>query len=563
MVMSRREPSSHPRGAAASRARPRLTWHWVAVVAACATLASAGLRILAAVTAGPLWRDEAHSASTAAAPTFASFFDRLYLDSFPLLWQLVLRGWIAVWGNDDTAIRALGLGISLLVLPALWWTCRILGVVPLASLLLAGVAPSFVVWAGIANRAYGLGVALLALLIGAMWRLVEAPTARRAAIAAVAALLAVQTLYYNSVMLAALAGAAALVGLRRGSPAIAGWAAAVGAVSALSLLVYVGIFARAAALGKLVYANIGIGDVAGGLRDAVGASGTGLFAAVAVLVAGACGWGWYAALRRPAVDRREAAVVSEDGRDVVLFAVATATLALLGQAIFLLRLSFFVQPWYYVSVVLVVAVAVDVVVQRAIAPGRIRDVVAGAIALLLVVATVVAVPIVARRQTNIDLVARYLETHARPGDLIVVYPWHFGVSFDRYYRGQVPFMTIPAVEGHDYHRFDQLAELMRDPERIKPGFKRIYDTIAAGHGVWLVGRPLGPDVPPSFPVLAAARDEDPTSWRDGFYTTVAGLQLAYVLQKQSPRVQAVPPVTGGRVNDYENASIALYSLKPR
>src|SRR4029079_7002267 len=139
---------------------------WPMLVAVAGSVLAIGLRVLAAVAAGPLWRDEAGSASTAAVPTFSEFWSRQPLDSFPLLWQLLLRFWTTVaWNDGDVAIRSLGLGLALLLIPALWWTCRSLGTVPLASLLFAGVAPTFVVWAGVQNRAYGLGVALLALSI--------------------------------------------------------------------------------------------------------------------------------------------------------------------------------------------------------------------------------------------------------------------------------------------------------------------------------------------------------------------------------------------------------------
>ena len=66
-------------------------------------------------------------------------------------------------------------------------------------------------------RAYGLGILLALLTIGTMWRLVESFTLRRAIVALVIAVLSVQSLYYNAVLLFALCLAAATVTLR--SPA--------------------------------------------------------------------------------------------------------------------------------------------------------------------------------------------------------------------------------------------------------------------------------------------------------------------------------------------------------
>lgn len=529
-------------------------------VALAGTLAAIALRVLAVVSAGPLWRDEAGSASTATVPTFAEFWSRQHMDSFPLLWQLLLRGWtLFVWNGDDTAIRTLGLVVSLLVLPALWWTSRALRVVPLASLLFAGVTPLFVVWAGIQNRAYGLGVVLLAVLIGAVWRMVERPSLGRSALTAVVALLAVHTTYQLPVMLAALLGAAALVGLRRRDLRLVITAAVIGVASAASLLIYTGVLARARGLAKMVYGRVTPESIVRGLQNALEPGGWVALVVLALVVL-ACAWGLWRGLRARAVDRDRDR--DDDAPAALLFASSAALLAVVGQVLFLFQLSFLVQPWYYATAILVVTTAFDVVLQRGIAQRGLRDGIAGVVALLLVVTTVAAVGSVTQRQSNLDLVATYLRQYARPGDLIVVYPWHYGVSFDRYYDGAVPFMTVPDVAGHDFHRFDQLEELMRDPELIKPGYRRIYQTLQAGGGVWLVGHPAD-ETPEQFPVPRAARDDDPSSWRDGFYTALSGLQLRWVLAQSSPTATTIPPLTEQRVRDYEDAPVTLYSVQPR
>lgn len=553
--MSRKKPV--PGDVAAPSIERAGSARWLTWVAIAASVAAIALRVLAALAAGPLWRDEAGSASTATVPTLAEFWARQHLDSFPLLWQLLLRAWSTVWGGGDASIRTLGLLVAVLLIAALWWASRCFRVVPLASLLFAGVAPTFVVWAGVQNRAYGLGSVLLALLIGAVWLMVQAPGAGTVALAALLALLAVHTTYHLPVMLAALLGAATVVGLRRRSWAIVAASAGIGATAAASLLVYAGVLARTRVLAKMVYAkDLGLTGVASGLDLALAPGGRFVVYAFAVATIAACAWGWATALRA-APPRTDA-----DAADAVVFAGAAATLAVLGQIAFLLYLRFLVQPWYYVTVVLLVAVAVDVVLQRGVPLRPLRDALAGALAVLIAASTFVAVGTADRRQSNLDLVAAYLKANARPGDLIVVYPWHYGVSFSRYYDGTVPFMTVPAVEGHDYHRFDQLAALMEKPESIQPGFRRIHQTLESGGRVWVVGRLAG-EVPPVFPLLPPPRDEDPASWRDGTYTAVAGLQLAWVLAQSSPEAQPVPPLTDARVSDYEDAPVTLYAKRPR
>jgi hypothetical protein len=539
---------------AAATDRPR----WLTAVALAGSLAAIALRVLSAVSAGPLWRDEAGSAGTATAASLAEFWARQPFDSFPLLWQLLLRAWTTVlWNGGDVAIRTLGLVVGVALVPALWWASRTLGVLPLASLV-AAVTPLFVFWSGVQNRAYGLGVVLLALLVGAVWRVVERASGARVAVAALLALLAVHTTYHLPVMLAALLAGAGAVGLARRDGRLVAVALGIGVASAASLSIYAAGYATTRYYVKVVYGRVTLESIAQGLRAALEPGGA---VAVAVLAAGLvlCAWGVVAALRggsRASADPRDPAA------DAVLYAGMAALVAAAAQVPFLLSVGFFVQPWYYPTVVLVIAVATDVMLQRAVLPSGVRRGGAVVVTALLAVLVMPSASAVAQRQSNLDLVAAYLEENARPGDLIVVYPWHYGVSFARYYHGDVPFMTVPDVADHSFHRFDQLEGLMRDPERIKPGFRRIHQTLQAGGGVWLVGAPAN-EVPEQFPVPAIPSDDDPWSWNDNRYTVLSGLQLRWVLQQSSPQASVVPPLTDRAVRDYENAPITLYSVQPR
>lgn len=537
---------------------------WLPAVALAGSVVALALRVFAAVSAGPLWRDEACSASTAAVPSFGEFWSRLALDSFPLLWQLLLRVWTTVlWDGGDGAIRALGLLVAAALVPALWWTSRALGVVPLASLL-AAATPLLVAWSGVQSRAYGLAAVLLAALFGAIWRMVERTTPARVATAALCALLAVHTTYHVPVMLAALLAGAAAVALARRDRTLIVIVVTIGATCAASLAVYAGVLARSRELAKVVYAPVSVDAIARGLSLALEPAGTlGALAFVAALLA--CAWGAVTALSR-VVGRHGAPVPLPDAAhadaEVVLFAATAAIVGTVGQVLFLLALRFLVQPWYYAMAVLLVAIALDVILQRAAMASVVRTASLGAVAALLALLVVPSGEAVAQRQSNLDLVASYLKANARPGDLIVVYPWHYGVSFQRYYDGPVPFMTVPDVEGHDYYRYDQIADLMRDPERIKPGFRRIFQTLQSGGGVWVVGAPAE-EVLAQFPVPAVPSDGDPGSWSDNRYSALAGFQLRWVLQQASPQAYPVAALTDRRVRDYENAPLTLYSVQPR
>lgn len=553
---------TRPDGGAAP-ARAGTAPRWLLAAAIAGTLAALALRVLATASAGPLWRDEAGSASTATVASFGEFWSRQWLDSFPVLWQLVLRFWsTALWNGGDTAIRTLGLVIGTALVPALWWTSRALGVLPLASLA-AAATPLFVVWSGVQNRAYGLAVVLVALLVGAVWRMVERPSRARVAFAALIALLGVHTTYHVPVVVAAALAGAAVVALLRRDGRLVATAAAIGVGCAASLLVYSGVLAQTRSHVKIVYGRVSLESIGHGLVLALEPGGA---IATAALAAGLllCAWGVVAALAgRASGDDGDAAENGRgDARDAVVFASTTAIVAAVGQVPFLFSVGFFVQPWYYPNAVLVAAIAIDVVLQRALLPRAVRTAGAAAVTALLALVLVPSGLAVAQRQSNIDLIAAYLKQNARPGDLIVVYPWHYGLSFDRYYDGEVPFMTVPDVADHSFHRFDQLAELMRDPERIKPGFRRIHQTLQAGGGVWVVGAPAD-EVLPQFPVPPVPSDDDPLSWNDNRYSVLAGFQLRWVLAQSQPGAYPVPPLTDRVVREYENAPLTLYSVHPR
>ena len=56
------------------------------------TAFSAMLLVLAAMNAGPLWRDETNTFNLAHMPSLRDIWHNLAFDSFPLLWPLLVRG---------------------------------------------------------------------------------------------------------------------------------------------------------------------------------------------------------------------------------------------------------------------------------------------------------------------------------------------------------------------------------------------------------------------------------------------------------------------------------------
>lgn len=161
-------------------------------VALFSTLLSIYLHIVFGMHAGALWRDEVNSLEIATMRTFTEMWSNLCFDSFPALYFLVLRVVAGVPATaSDAALRVFGVSVGLLTLGVIWLNSRWLRLgFPLLSLALIGLNPMIIRY-GDSIRAYGLGIALMLLVLGAMWRLVESFTPSRAAIAVLSAVLSV------------------------------------------------------------------------------------------------------------------------------------------------------------------------------------------------------------------------------------------------------------------------------------------------------------------------------------------------------------------------------------
>src|SRR5262249_1725948 len=139
----------------------------------------------------------------------------------------------------DLSLRIFGAVIGMGGLVALWSTKRLVNrQAPLLSLALYGLNATVIVW-GDSVRGYGLAALLILLLYGLIWKLASGPTPMRIALAACVSILSVQCSYQNAFLVFAICVSGCLVCWRRrlwsGILAIL----SVGAVAALSLLIYV------------------------------------------------------------------------------------------------------------------------------------------------------------------------------------------------------------------------------------------------------------------------------------------------------------------------------------
>ncbi len=104
---------------------------------------------------------------------------------------------------------------------------------------------------------------------------------------------------------------------------------------------------------------------------------------------------------------------------------------------------------------------------------------------------------------------------ASVGDLIVLQdPWE-GITFNRYYRGQAQWLTVPPIDSHEVHRIDLVIREMRQPGAMIPALRAILNTLASGQHVWLVGSiPIerSKDAPPGPTPLPPPPSEMLTGW---------------------------------------------------
>lgn len=512
------------------------------VVATLLTGLALFYHVLFYLKAGPLWRDEVNTLAMATMPSFSAITGALRFDSFPLLPTLLLRAWVAAFGESDSALRAFGLLVGVVFLGAVWATARMLRCrAPWLALALVGISP-VVIRAIDSVRPYGLGLAGILLCLGLVWRAVAVPSIKRFGLATLAAVFSVQCLYPNALLLLAI-GIASVVAARRHERArvIVG-VGVVGGVAAASLIPYLPSIRAAADWGVLVRARVNLGAFADALG---GAEGIALWTGLAVASLGAL-----------AMARRAGPAPDDDGPALARY----GTISWVGAACLFLgaifRAKVQTQAWYYVPLMVVAAPAIEASLASWTSLRAAR--VARA-ALVAAIATVGIAPTnrsMAERRTNIDRIADDVARQAAAGDLIVVYPWYFAVGFQHYYKGTVPWTTLPPLPDRTIHRYDLLKERMRDVGAIDPVLAGMAQSLRSGHRVWLVGGLPESDAGRPPPTLPAPPLPE-WGWVCTPYVVTWGLQADYFLRSHAENGEVIPPPTVGPVNPLETVPVIV------
>jgi hypothetical protein len=522
--------------------RPRLDW----ILALLITGAAVFLHLVFLKNAGGLWRDEAGVVNLATLPAFGETWKYLGHESCPLFFPTAIRFWSDIGlGGTDFGLRLYGLIIGLLLLGAVWFNAWTLTrSVPLISLGLLAANIAVVRW-GDSLRAYGTGSFLMLLTLAFMWRFVAAPSRRRWLLALLVALAGVQCVFQNAFLLFAVCIAGGAVCWRRKDMKNVAAVLAIGLLAALSLVPYLRIIHEAKDWSVLSQSGFSPGLVWQNLSDAFALAapwtkwlwlGLGLLTVFR--------WSKFFGRDESAQDSRE---------NSAAFFAATALIA--GTLIFFvyLRLAHLpTQVWYYLPLVTFAAVCLDAALTNFFSRWQIGR--------WLFVCVIVALPFaktfaaVQCRQTNVDLIAATLREQAGPDDLILVHPWYYGISFDRYAKGKTPWLTIPDLADHRFHRYDLFKLKMQMENPLQPELDRIAATLQSGHRIWIIGWLPFARTPP--PDLGPAPNQF-TGWLDEPYSQAWGESAGYLVSAHVEQVKAIPVASSNCVSDFENLPLVM------
>ena len=511
-----------------------------------------------------LWRDEVNTVTVATLPSLGQLWRTLPYESFPLLPFGVIRCWAAMVGaQNDFGLRIFGFVVGAGILGALWFNARVTHrTVPIWSLVLLGFN-ILVIRCGDSVRAYGLGMFFILLTVGLVWRAVESPSRRRLAVAALAGILSVQTLYSNAFLLAAICGAGALsCGLNRQWKKT-GLMLGIGLPAALSLLPYLDIIHRSGLINRPLHQAFDWQQAWSVLSDALGP-----VTAVFWLLAGA--------------------VTAVGGVCVLLFHKNLSTVeksrglyalgVVVGSTVFFTIFSFVAglrfSQWYYLSLMAVWAAGMELMISVMIEAGRasprlealpqwrpglffaaVRLTGQVVMPLALVIFLMISArPLPLLRQSNLDWFAGKLQASADKEDFIVVNPWYCGVGFNRYYHGPTPWQTVPPLPDHSIHRYDLIWENMtsRPEESLRRVTDQITRVLRSNHRVWLIGQFIRPKAGEKLAELPPATT-DAGAWKNGqdisvYYQAAWTHNLSSFLDAHSrDALQMLPPQEAANV----------------
>ncbi|MGZ4974590.1 MAG: glycosyltransferase family 39 protein, partial [Limisphaerales bacterium] len=427
------------------------------------------LHIVNMLHAGPLWRDECGTIAYANMP-FGEMWDKVQYDNFSPFFEWIARVWTLVISPADFGYRVLGLIVGVGTLAVIWASARLLGArTPLFALALYALNP-LALRVGDSIRPYGLGFALDMLTLGFIWKFVQVGTTRWFIAATIAAALSVQCLYQSAFYIAAFVLAGCGVSLWKKNRKAALYCLVIGGTAALLLLVHVPNIQKGEQWRDIARVPVSKELIGGAISELLTAAAKFMQPVYIAVFAATLGLGVFAAVKWKSSN--------------VVYATAVFLLATIFQIGFLTQVGLPPRSWYFLIWLAPMMICADVTWSAFKTPVQITR------ALLVTAIAVLCVPSCwsgsKLRQTNIDLIAAKLKTERKPEDMVLVAPWFYGVSLNRYYP-QDQFTTLPPMEEIRIHRYDLMKRAMQSADPIGPLANRIVETLRGGHTLWIVG----------------------------------------------------------------------------
>jgi hypothetical protein len=448
------------------------------LAAAAITLAVVVFHFYFLLHAGGFWRDEVNLLNVANQNSLGG----LTHDSFPVLMPLLVKIWGALGlGSADVNLRLLGLLIGYGCIAAIWLAALAARRTPPMVALALFALNSTVITYGDELRPYGLGAVFIAWLFAAALKFLKRPDWKRTGIFALAAILSVQSLFHNAVLVGAICLGAIAVCVRNKNFSAALKVFFGGFCAAVSLLPYTHNFVSGRATTLVLRTGFSWTKFFGELKTSIGFPLAQFEWLWALLVLLAVALAVKVVLRKPAANGSEKELPDSDLR---LFAGATVFFALAGFLGFLQFTALPGQPWYFLPLMILLAVGFDVTLVTF--QGKTKIIVlVGTLATFFVSLPYTRADL-NYRFTNIDSWAGALTTEAKPGDFIVVSPWFTGITFAHYFHGTAGWETLPPLARHNDHCYDLVQEQMATTNAIAPVLEKIATALRGGHRVWFV-----------------------------------------------------------------------------
>lgn len=391
----------------------------------------------------------------------------LLYDSYPIGWPMLMKVFCSVFGYSDFSIRLLGLIVQCLMLGAVAYYHRSFKIFPKVTFCCFLLLPAVINHTSSA-RAWGLGIATLIFFYTTFRLWMRGDGVQYFLASILTGILAVQSTYYNSVLVFAIVVADVLTTrdtIRNMRAMI------VGVAAGLTMLPYLTIFARAGDHYKNLKVHYGLWDFVIKLAETATAGWSHpvvtAWVVIAILSAAVTGVLWHAS-----------------GGKSCRFHPAVIALSLPCFFGFLWSLHYTTSPWYYLPLICLVCLSLDSIIENY--PVKWMS----AVTVIFLLELPPAYHASCEAQTNMGTIIGFVNKNAVDGDLIVLSPWHTGEMFNYYYRGRGELMAVPhiPVASMTVTRWDLESYFVNPFKEPETAFyrERIRQTISNHGTVYLV-----------------------------------------------------------------------------